>query len=195
MSGKMAVAETGEMNLKSVSDPDRRLFLACWPDQSLQELLYDLAERLQLKHGGRRTKKENIHLTLVFLGQVQQQKEQQLRQRLRLLDIKQFDLELDQAGSFTHCRINWIGPSSVPQGLKELHSVLKRISHETGFHTDDRCYRPHISLLRDTRSEIGQAINAVHWKVNRYCLIESRQKRGGMEYKVIEEFPLTEKIH
>lgn len=186
------MVEAGEMNIKSDPDSGRRLFLACWPDQSLQELLYDLAHRLQLKHGGRRTERENIHLTLVFLGQVHQQKEQQLRQRLRLLDIKQFDLELDQAGSFTHCRINWIGPSNVPQGLKELHSVLKRISRELGFHSEQGSYRPHISLLRDSHSETEHAMKPVQWKVNRYCLIESRQKRNGVEYKVAEEFPLAD---
>ncbi len=180
--------------MRSDPEPDsgRRLFLACWPDQSLQELLYDLARRLQLKHGGRRTERENIHLTLVFLGQVHQQKEQQMRQRLRLLDIKQFNLELDQAGSFTHCRINWIGPSILPPRLKELYSVLKRISHELGFHTEQRSYRPHISLLRDSHSKTEHAIKPVKWKVNKYCLIESRKKREGMEYKVIEEFPLAE---
>ncbi|MEA1888696.1 MAG: RNA 2',3'-cyclic phosphodiesterase [Pseudomonadota bacterium] len=187
------MAETGEVRLHA--DSGRRLFLACWPDQSLQELLYDLAERLQLKHGGRRTERENIHLTLVFLGQVQQQKEQQLRQRLRLLDIKQFDLELDHAGSFTHCRINWIGPSIVPQGLKELHSILKRISQKLGFHAEERFYQPHISLLKGSHSETGHTIKPVQWKVNRYCLLESRQKKGRLEYKVIEEFPLTEKKH
>ncbi|GBE07008.1 MAG TPA: RNA 2',3'-cyclic phosphodiesterase [Gammaproteobacteria bacterium] len=181
------MVETGEINIKS--DSGRRLFLACWPDQSLQELLYDLARRLQLKHGGRRTERENIHLTLVFLGQVHREKEQQLRQRLRLLDIKQFELELDQAGSFTHCRINWIGPSIVPQGLKELHSVLKRISRELGFHSDQRAYRPHISLLRNCHSEAEHVMKPVQWKVNRFYLIESRQKRGGVEYKIIEEFP------
>jgi len=180
------------MNIKSDPDTGRRLFFACWPDQSLQGLLYDLARRLQLKHGGRRTERENIHLTLVFLGQVHQQKEQQLRQQLRLLDIKRFDLELDQAGSFTHCRINWIGPSIWPRGLKELHSVLKRISRELGFHSEQRSYRPHISLLRDSHSEAEHTMRPVHWKVDRYCLIESRKKRDGVEYRVIEEFPLAD---
>jgi len=87
-----------------VTDPEvnagkassRRLFLACWPDQTLQDLLDSLAQRLQKKHGGRKTVRENIHLTLIFLGQVQPHKEQQLRQQLRTLDVKQFDLELDE---------------------------------------------------------------------------------------------------
>ncbi len=180
------------VELNSPADHGRRLFLACWPDQSLQELLYDLAKQLQLKQGGRRTKKENIHLTLVFLGQVHQQKEQNLRKRLRLLDIKQFDLELDHTGSFTHCRINWVGPSSRPSGLNELQSVLKRISHEAGVSSDNRPYRPHISLLRDAATHAGHAIKPVHWKVKKYCLIESTLRRTGVEYNVVEEFPLAE---
>ncbi len=184
------MTETDEMN--SSPDSGRRLFLACWPDQSLQETLYDLARHLQLKHGGRRTKKENIHLTLVFLGQVHQEKELQLRQQLRLLDFKQFDLELDQAGSFTHCRINWVGPAIMPRGLKELHAVLKRVIQQLGYHSEQGSYVPHISLLRDCHSEYEHAIRPIQWKVNKYCLIESRKKRDGVEYKILEEFPLAE---
>jgi 2'-5' RNA ligase len=186
------MTETNDMNPKLETDTGRRLFLACWPDQSLQELLYDLARHLQLKHGGRRIERENIHLTLVFLGHVHPQNEQLLRQRLRLLDMKQFDLELDQTGSFTHCRLNWVGPSILPTGLKELHSVLKRISHEFALHTEQRAYHPHISLLRDSHSETEHAIKPIQWNVKKFCLIESRQKRGGVEYKTIEEFTLEE---
>ena len=174
------------------TDPGRRLFLACWPDQSLQELLYDLARHLQFKHGGRRTKKENIHLTLIFLGQVHQQKETELRERLRMLDIKQFDLELDKAGSFTHCRLNWIGPRTVPRGLKELHSALKLISHDLGFHNEDREYQPHVSLLRDSHSEINHATKQIDWNIDRYCLVESKRMRGEVKYEIIEQFPLFE---
>ena len=173
------------------SESSRRLFLACWPDQTLQELLYDLASHLQLKHGGRRTRKENIHLTLIFLGQVQEHKERQLRAKLRTLDIKQFDLELDESGAFTHCRINWVGPRLVPQGLKDLHNALSLISREFTSHGEERSYKPHVSLLHNSQTEIEFDIKPMPWKVDRYCLIESKQKNGGVEYDVIEEFPLT----
>ena len=169
----------------------RRLFLACWPDQTLQELLDSLAQRLQKKHGGRKTARENIHLTLIFLGQVQQHREQQLRKQLRTLDVKQFDLELDEAGAFTHCRINWVGPRIIPKGLKDLHQALKHISHDLGFHTEERPYKPHVSLLRKAKTQPEQAIKPIPWKVDRYCLIESKLKDNGVQYEILEEFQLA----
>jgi 2'-5' RNA ligase len=183
-----------------VTDPEvnagkassRRLFLACWPDQTLQDLLDSLAQRLQKKHGGRKTVRENIHLTLIFLGQVHQHKEQQLRQQLRTLDVKQFDLELDEAGAFTHCRINWVGPRKIPKGLKDLHQALKNISHGLGIHTEERAYKPHVSLLRKAESQPEQAIEPIPWKVDRYCLIESKLKSDGVQYDILEEFQLAE---
>ena len=169
----------------------RRLFLACWPDQALQDLLYSLAQRLQKKNGGRKTTRENIHLTLIFLGQVQQHREQQLRKQLRTLDVKQFDLELDEAGAFTHCRINWVGPRIIPKGLKDLHQALKHISHDLGFHTEERPYKPHVSLLRKAKTQPEQAIEPIPWKVDRYCLIESKLKDNGVQYEILEEFQLA----
>ena len=179
-----------EMNAGKASS--RRLFLACWPDQTLQDLLDNLAQRLQKKHGGRKTMKENIHLTLIFLGQVQQHKEQQLRKQLRTLDVKQFDLELDEAGSFTHCRINWVGPRKIPKGLKDLHHALKHISHELGVHTEERTYKPHVSLLRKGKNQQEHSIDPIPWKVDRYCLIESKLKSDGVQYDILEEFQLAE---
>jgi len=186
------MVETNKINEVPSPDVGRHLFLACWPDQSLQELLYDLARHVQLNYGGRRTESKNIHLTLLFLGHVHREKEQQLRQRLRLLDLKQFDLELDQAGSFTHCRINWVGPKILPRGLKELHMVLKRLSQELNIHSKQESFRPHISLLRDCHSENKHDLKPMPWKVDKFCLIESRRKRDGVEYKTIEEFQLSE---
>ena len=108
-----------------------------------------------------------------------------------MLDIKQFDLELDKAGSFTHCRLNWVGPRVVPRGLNDLHRALRMISHDLGFHNDDREYQPHVSLLRNSHSETDHATKPIAWNVDRYCLIESEQMKGEVEYKIIEEFPLT----
>jgi len=186
----MTVAETGEMNVNS--DPGRRLFLACWPDQSLQATLYSLARRLQRKHGGRRTPRQNIHLTLLFLGLVHKQKEQEFRDRLRSLDANEFELELDRVGSFGRCKIKWAGPSIQPNALRTMYSDLRLISNEFGFHTDDKAFRPHITLLRNSHGAAVQEIKPLSWKVDSYYLIESVQTREGVEYRVIEEFPLAE---
>ena len=178
-----SVASTGK---------DKRLFLACWPDQSLQETLFKLARRLQKKHGGRKTPQQNIHLTLLFLGQVPEQKEQDLRHRLRTLEAKEFELELDKAGCFGHCKIKWVGASMQPAALRNLYRGLQQICHELGLLTDDKAFRPHITLLRNSRGELVQEIRPLCWKVDSYYLIESVQTGAGVEYRIVEEFRLSD---
>ena len=174
------------------ADKGRRLFLACWPDQSLQATLYSLARRLQRKHGGRRTPRQNIHLTLLFLGQVHKQKEQEFRDRLRSLDANEFELELDRVGSFGRCKIKWVGPSIQPNALRTMYSDLRLISNEFGFHTDEKAFRPHITLLRNSHGAAVQEIKPLSWKVDSYYLIESVQTREGVEYRIVEEFKLSD---
>ena len=49
-----------------------RVFFAIWPDDVAQTKLAGLAEQLRGESlcSGRKTKAENIHLTLVFVGEV-----------------------------------------------------------------------------------------------------------------------------
>ena len=49
-----------------------RVFFAIWPDNAAQKQLAALAKQLQAESlcGGRKIKPENIHLTLVFVGEV-----------------------------------------------------------------------------------------------------------------------------
>ena len=177
----------------NATDTGRRLFLACWPEQSLQETLYSLARRLQRKYGGRKISRQNIHLTLLFLGQVYQQKEQQLRDRLRLLDAKEFELELDKVGSFGgRWKINWVGPSMQPEAMNSLYSALRLISNQLGFDAADKPFRPHVTLLRKSHAAALQEIKPLSWKVDSYYLIESVQTGAGVEYRIVEEFALAD---
>jgi 2'-5' RNA ligase len=178
--------------LVSSTDKGKRLFLACWPDQSLQETMFNLARRLQKKHGGRKTPQQNIHLTLLFLGQVQEQQEQDLRHRMRALDAKAFELEFDRTGCFARCKIKWIGTSMQPAALSHLYRGLQQICHECGLLTDDKAFRPHITLLRNSRGEIGHEVKPLCWTVDSYYLIQSVQTGAGVEYRIVEEFKLSD---
>ena len=184
---------TGADTPTNTTESGRRLFLACWPEQSLQETLYSLARRLQHKYGGRKVARQNIHLTLLFLGQVYQQEEQQLRHRLRLLDAKEFELELDKVGSFGgRWKINWVGPSMQPEAMKSLYSALRLISSELGFDAADTPFRPHVTMLRKSPAAAREEIKPLSWKVDSYYLIESVQTGAGVEYRIVEEFELAE---
>ena len=172
----------------------KRLFLACWPEQSLQETLYSLARRFQREYGGRRIACENIHLTLIFLGQVRQEKEIELRSRLRLIEAAHFELVINKAGAFPRAKVCWVAPSVQPDALKELYRILLKTVHDMGFDTDDRPFRPHITLLRKSRAVNAHDIKPLGWEVGSFYLIESVQTRDGVQYRIVEEFRLTDKV-
>ncbi len=85
-----------------------------------------------------------------------------------------------------------VGSSIQPDALRTMYSDLLLISNELGIHTDNKAFRPHITLLRNSHGAAVQEIKPLSWKVNSYYLIESVQTREGVEYRVIEEFPLAE---
>jgi 2'-5' RNA ligase len=178
--------------MEAVMAEGKRLFLALWPDQSLQETLYSLARRLQKTQGGRRTRKENIHLTLVFLGQVHADKEMELRNRLRQVEAAPFELVIDKSGSFAQARVNWVGPSLQPRSLKGLYNAIRMIAQDVGYRGDNRGFTPHITLLRKSSETVVHDIRPLSWQVNSFYLIESVQTRAGVHYQVVEEFKLTE---
>ena len=47
-----------------------RLFFALWPPEDLSRALADGAEALARRFGGKPARRETIHLTLAFLGEV-----------------------------------------------------------------------------------------------------------------------------
>ncbi|MDH5265059.1 MAG: RNA 2',3'-cyclic phosphodiesterase, partial [Betaproteobacteria bacterium] len=47
-----------------------RLFFALWPDAAARAALADLARATANRYGGRAVPAANLHLTLVFLGEV-----------------------------------------------------------------------------------------------------------------------------
>ena len=62
----MQVTETNT----AVWEETARVFFAIWPDAAAQKRLAELAEQLEAVCDGRKVRAENIHLTLVFLGEV-----------------------------------------------------------------------------------------------------------------------------
>jgi 2'-5' RNA ligase len=76
--------------------------------------------------------------------------------------------------------------------MKNLYSALRLISNELGFDAADKPFRPHITLLRNSRAAAFEEIKPLSWKVDNYYLIESVQTGAGDENRNVEEFALAD---
>ena len=169
-----------------------RLFFAAWPAPEVQQGLGKLALDLERKCGGRAIPARNIHLTLVFLGDIARERLGQTDTLAAAVTAQPFDLDLDRVGYWRHNRIVWAGVSRCPGALPVLVERLELGLSSAGLRFDKRAYVPHVTLLRNARRGPPETeLPSIGWPVARFALVESVQRDRGRAYEVLREWPLT----
>ena len=171
-----------------------RVFFALWPDAATREQLAREARRIHVQRGGRLTRVETLHLTLVFIGDIARERLTELIRAAVPVRAPSFDIDFDQAGCWRHNRIAYLMPSQPPEALHELVDSLEQALAAAAFVYDQRPYKPHITLIR--RGECPGATPAtlatpIHWSAREFVLVESRLSQDGPAYTVVERFGLV----
>ncbi len=163
-----------------------RLFFAIWPDETARNRLSELAKRLHGACGGKVTRSDSIHLTLVFLGEVE--KTESLLEAASVISANAFEIRVDRATYWKHNRIAWAGTSAIPEELAKLVDALKRALEQRGFSFDERNYVPHVTLVRKAgMAENLPEFEPFSWRVSEFCLAASSESG----YRILEKWPLT----
>jgi 2'-5' RNA ligase len=169
-----------------------RLFFAAWPAPEVQEALGKLALELKPGCGGRAIPARNIHLTLVFLGDVERASLPRIEALARAVVASRFDLNVDRIQYWRHNRIVWAGVTRCPPAALALVEQLEAGVADAGMRVERRPYVPHVTLLRDAlRSPADAAVPAIAWPVDRFALVESVQRDRGRVYEPLREWPLA----
>jgi RNA 2',3'-cyclic 3'-phosphodiesterase len=166
-----------------------RLFFALWPDEAVRAQLAHWGRELHAVCGGRPTRPENLHVTLAFLGHVEDALVDEVERAAGEVAPRAATLVLDQPGYWKHNRIAWAGASVVPRELEtfvaELRSALAR-SH-IGF--DSKAFVSHVTLLRDAREPRAMpALDPVEWRLDGFALVRSVTLPRGSRYEVLKSW-------
>jgi 2'-5' RNA ligase len=173
-----------------------RLFFAIWPDSLAQEQMGELARGLDLQSicRGRKTRAENIHLTLVFIGEVDPIELETLLEaghQIEELDIKAFDLVFDGIRYWKHNRIVYATVSALPPELMQLVNSLQFAVSSAGYQVEKRPYVPHVTLMkRASCAALPELSQPVIWRVREWMLVKSEQASGGSVYSPVHRWPL-----
>lgn len=167
-----------------------RLFFALWPDETTRTALDRMGASLHLSRGGRRTRRESLHLTLAFLGDTAAERLDTLRQLAARVAGEAFTLTLDSPGCWPHNHVGWLGVSETPPALAQLVSDLKRLLRAGEFTVDEQRYVPHVTLLRNARCGAPPPCEPVVWRAQRFVLLASPKRGSGTGYDVLGEWPL-----
>jgi 2'-5' RNA ligase len=123
-----------------------RLFIGLPMPAELANSLTRHARTISLSNA-RWTPPENIHLTLVFLGEVAEQKLPSIKHQLDKLAIAPFPIRLTDLNTFPRVGVLIAEIDPTPR-LLHLHAQIASGMARCGFIPEDRPYHPHLTLAR-----------------------------------------------
>ena len=168
-----------------------RLFFALQPDAGVRDELYAAAQKMHRDCGGRVTRCDNLHLTLVFMGNVDAGRIAELRSVAGAIAHAAFEFRLDRFGYWKHNRLAWAAPHTVPAPLRGLVVALEGVLEQPRFAFDRRPYAPHLTLLRNAREPRALPVLDVAWRALEFVLLQSVRDDAGARYEVVAGWPLA----
>jgi 2'-5' RNA ligase len=170
------------------------------------EIPAEVAQTLSLLRGGlpgaRWIDPENYHLTLRFIGDIDDTIAHEIASLLGRVNRAAFDLRLEGLSSFGGRKPRAVTATVAPSpALIELQAEHERLLQRVGLEPEGRKYTPHVTLarLRDSSSRAVADYLAERgffrspkFRVGRFVLFSSRASIGGGPYVVEEAFPLAD---
>jgi 2'-5' RNA ligase len=164
-----------------------RLFFALWPDDLVRARLEAWSRELHAACGGRPTRPENLHVTLAFLGSVEDARVGEIERTAAEVPPCAATLVLDRPGYWKHNRIVWAGASAVPRALDALVADLRSALARSEIGVDSKGFVSHVTLLRDAREPGGMpALEPIEWKLDGFVLVRSVALPRGSRYEVMK---------
>lgn len=173
----------------------RRVFFALWPDEAALDGFDRVGKRLHALGGGRRMRRENLHITLAFIGEVPRQRIGILRRAAGQVVAAPFSLRLDRLDCWRHKRIAWLGSSEPPLQLLTLVGQLYECLAGAGLPLEMGDFTTHVTLVRNVhcaRCTPLPELDPIDWPVNEFVLAESMLAPEGARYGVIGRWRLAE---
>ena len=168
------------------------------------EIPADIGERLAMLRGGltgaRWVEPDNYHITLRFIGDVDDGTAREFASALGTVDVPGFALELDGLGSFgsRKPRAVWAGVAP-SEALAALQRANERAALAAGLQPEQRNFHPHVTLARLRKSKAAPVadwlgmqggFHAGPFDVARFVLFSARESQGGGPYVVEQGFAL-----
>ena len=150
---------------------------------------------------------DNIHITLLFLGDIDQNIVETLKPKIEsiCLKIKSFKLAVENGGFFgtkAYPTILWAGISGLPEDVAALKNAVEKQFEPFGIKFEEKLFKPHLTLGRfKDRSDEKTVIRCLTelkkfksstFNVNELVLFKSDLTPKGPIYTKISTFKLIE---
>jgi len=169
------------------------------------EIPSGIAEALNMLRGGlpgaRWIDRENFHITLRFLGDIDDRAANDAASILADIRKPAFDLHFEGLNAFGGRKPRSVYAAvAADTALSDLQAEQERLMRRIGLEPETRKFTPHVTLarLRQASSlDVADYLSArgffrtTPFPVTRFVLFSSRASTGGGPYVVEESYPLT----
>ena len=174
-----------------------RLFIAVDSSEEVKDYLSSLQSKLnnelaRIKFVG----KEQMHLTLKFLGEVEESRLKEIKDKLNQVKFRQLGTKLKGLGVFpnpSHINVVWVGleDNGITKLQQDIDNSLLAI-----FRKDER-FHPHITLGRvkfvKDKEKFVELLKKIkveekEFSISEFKLIKSTLTEQGPVYEVLESF-------
>lgn len=171
-----------------------------------QEALDSLEALVAELSAGRIVARENLHLTLAFLGDREDALIEAIADELRQLRLRPIEFGFNGLGSFGKGKAGglWVNVEA-SDALAGLQKKVRRAADDAGLALPRERFRPHVTLARYSRSRFGPdeakrlhaflerhvAFHSRPFTAQSFSLFRSHLLSTGAEYERLESYPLA----
>jgi len=171
-----------------------RLFIAINFDGQVKSNIDNIIKIIEkYANQGRFVKKEHLHLTLEFLGEIAEERVEDITSAMEVLNSAPFTISLSSIGFFKgrDGHIYWLGITE-NKDLMDMQEELHDLLLERAFKLENRKYKPHVTIGRKVKmvnafnlDELKESIREIQIPVNSIELMKSERIDGKLVYTEI----------
>ncbi|MDD3650294.1 RNA 2',3'-cyclic phosphodiesterase [Immundisolibacter sp.] len=164
-----------------------RLFFALLPPPAIQAELGRLAAWCERRCGGRAVVPENIHLTLLFLGELAPGQVEAVCRAPAGLRVAPFEVRLERIEYWPRPRLYCAVPLQPLAAAAALAAALQQAVRDV-VAVPARPFSAHVTLLRRPRRLQELPMPPIAWTATGFCLMSARRVDGELHYVPVESW-------
>ena len=175
-----------------------RAFIAIEMPKEIKEILLEAQKQINTEKAKIRPAKA-FHLTLKFLGEVEEKKIEDMKSALKEIKFEKFNTALTEIGVFpneSYIRVVWAGLDDSKGKIKKLQQEIDEKFQKLGFKKDTR-FHPHVTLARvkfvkdkqDFIKDLREIkIKKESFQITEFKLVKSILTPEGLVYEDLASF-------
>jgi len=167
-----------------------KLFFALWPDDKTRLALARLGRSLEIE-GYKTVPPYNFHVTLLFIGHVDEASELLIKESVNSITAEPFLITFDRLSYWINPKVLCLTCRQPAQQIMALAQRLNDAVTNVGLATDAKPYNPHVTLARHVSSFVERDCDPLVWRAESFCLVESCSSIDGVIYQVKNQWPFV----